>query len=495
MKPPAFLRDLLLVLVLAVPPLVSVGTGPYGDLAFWGELTGIVIMAVAVPLRRRWPLGALLTVLALTAVHGNFVFAVPVVAYLTGVRMERAKPVIWLFAGVFFGGLVFNFIRGLEGPSALFLLMVYFAVLAVLPWLVGRYRRQYGELVAAGWERAEQLEREHRIVSERERARERARIAEDMHDSLGHELSLIALRAAALEVAADLPERHREAAGRLRGNAADATERLREIIGVLREDDAPLRPAGESVADLVERARVSGVEVGLEQEGPEPPLLVDRAVHRVVQEALTNATKHAPGAAVSVRIEGGDEETLVRVVNERPPAGPLPGRIRGLTGLTALRERVTLTGGAFEAGPTDEGGFAVTARLPHGAHPVPSEISESATRLAGERARMRREMWTALWVPLGLIAVFSSILAIDYAIEVRSSVLRPADYAKISVGQSQGEAEALLPHEEMPNPPRGSTRAGCGVYRSDGNLLGFGTVYRVCFEGGRVSEKTTIGEK
>src|SRR3954471_20518274 len=120
------------------------------------------------------------------------------------------------------------------------------------------------------------------------RLRERSRIAEDMRDSVGHELSLIALRAAALEVDDDLPERHRAAATELRQAAATATERLGEIIGVLRDGGsaAPTLPAHE----LVDRAAASGLEVRLVQEGrAELSPMVDRAVHRVVQEALTNA--------------------------------------------------------------------------------------------------------------------------------------------------------------------------------------------------------------
>ncbi|WP_228985509.1 histidine kinase, partial [Streptomyces sp. DH12] len=102
----------------------------------------------------------------------------------------------------------------------------------VLPWRGGRYWRQSRELTAAGWLRAARLEEKQRFAEERARLRERARIAQDMHDSLGHELSLLALRAGVLQVAPDLPERHRAAAADLRAAAADATDRLHRIIGV-----------------------------------------------------------------------------------------------------------------------------------------------------------------------------------------------------------------------------------------------------------------------
>ena len=116
-------------------------------------------------------------------------------------------------------------------------------LLVVLPWLIGRYRAQQALLATAGWERAERIEREQRMAIDQERLRERSRIAEDMHDSVGHELSLIALRAAALE----LDPRCRRSTGgprpTLREAAATATERLGEIIGVLRDADAPVDAA------------------------------------------------------------------------------------------------------------------------------------------------------------------------------------------------------------------------------------------------------------
>ena len=115
------------------------------------------------------------------------------------------------------------------------LLLLLALLLVVLPWLIGRYRAQQALLATAGWERAERIEREQRMEIDQERLPRASRIAEDMHDSVGHELSLIALRAAALEVDPDLPEEHRRAAGELREAAATATERLGEIVGVLRE--------------------------------------------------------------------------------------------------------------------------------------------------------------------------------------------------------------------------------------------------------------------
>ncbi|TDC72653.1 sensor histidine kinase, partial [Actinomadura sp. 7K507] len=394
------LKDILLYGVLAFPVTVDMISPlePHA-LSWWLQAAGLTILAAAVAVCRTWPTAALLTATALTGLHGNFVFAMPVLAYLTGRRTTRAQPLLWGFTAVFVAGALLSVARGLA-VTAWFPSTVWLVLLGVLPWLTGRYWRQYQELLHAGWERAEHLEHEQRITAERERLRERARIAQDMHDSLGHELALMAVRAGALQVAPGLDGRHRDAAAQLRAGAAQATDRLREIIGVLRDDTATggpfpdgtatgataasaaamARPARESIPDLVERARASGIPVrlagGADEDGdgdaadlPDLPPMVALAAHRVVQEAVTNAAKHAPGAAVTVHLthrtepagqDGRGGLVTVTVTNEAPPGGtpPLPSGGRGLTGLT---ERVRLIGGALHAGPTPAGGFQVTA--------------------------------------------------------------------------------------------------------------------------------------
>ncbi|GAA0947588.1 sensor histidine kinase [Actinocorallia libanotica] len=428
--------DVVLFLVLAAPVIATLLSSPE-PVESWpraldtDELRtqgpGLIGLALAVGIARRRPAAALAIGLSLTALHGNFVFGTPVFACLAGLRMERTKPVAWALIAVFAGGALLNVGRGVE-VTTWFPLSVWLVLLGVLPWLAGRCWRQYTELVAAGWQRAEQLEREQRIIGERERLRERSRIAEDMHDALGHELSLLALRAAALEVAPELPERYQAAARELREGTASATERLQQIVGVLREEpEARTRPSGETVADLVERARSSGMAVDLAETGGPAPLLADLAAHRLVQEALTNATKHAPGAAVHVRLSREADETFVEIVNEPPPAGPLPGGPGGRLGLTRLRERVQLTGGAFEAAPTEAGGFAVRAWVPHDAAPVGGrpEASESAVHLASGRRRVRRGLAAAVAVPAVLLALLGAIMAAYHLYTTYGSVLPP----------------------------------------------------------------------
>ncbi|MEU7839192.1 MULTISPECIES: histidine kinase [unclassified Nonomuraea] len=318
--------------------------------------------------------GAILAVVAgISLVNGLYLDHIPtwrqllfaviaVVAYLHGRHLPVRRD--WLVLGaVAIPGVVELGVSLWDGVGALMAM----ALFAVLPWLAGRFRRQQAELVEAGRQRVGQLEREQQYTAERVKLHERARIAADMHDSLGHELALIALRAGALELAADMNETNREAAAQLRASAVTATDRLRRTIGVLRDSGgAPTDPPDESIETLVERAGRAGMAVTLhrdERSAVLPPLL-DRAAHRVTQESLTNAARYAPGADVRVTIERRADTVTVTVANAPPPAKQAPSTTGGGgTGLASLRERVRLLGGTLEAGP-HKTGFTVTARLP-----------------------------------------------------------------------------------------------------------------------------------
>ncbi|WP_242894933.1 sensor histidine kinase [Actinomadura litoris] len=574
----ALVRDAVLFAVPALPVAGGSLLPVTGDGAWWAQVGGLAVWAVAVAVSRVWPLAAVWATLGLLLVSGNYVFGVPVASYLAGRRMRQARPVLWTFTAVFVGWTLFQLVRGVQVTSW-FPLTIWLVLLGVLPWLVGRYWQQYQELLRAGWERADRLEREQRIIADRERLRERARIAQDMHDSLGHELALIAVRAGALQVSAGLDERHRVAAAELRAGAAEATEHLREIIGVLREDGgaAPpgggaagegaggagggprIRPARESIPDLVERARASGVPIRLAPGDPggdpgggvggvtpvdaeEVAGLVRLAAHRVVQEGITNAAKHAPGAAVTVSVtRRADTDTdaradgdgrgviCVRVVNE-PPAQPPLLPSGGGRGLTGLAERVRVAGGTLRAGPSGDGGFEVVAEMPvapsapaapqgpaaDAPGPVEGSVegrgewaSESARHLARERRQVRRGLVTAIAVPAGLILVLSMVMVGYYVRSTFTSQLKPADYDALRVGDPQARVERVLPEREtmgvgevrqrVPEP----AGADCRYYRPDTNLLGLAHVYRLCFADGRLIGKNsyrtgqgvTIGEE
>ncbi|MFG3419813.1 sensor histidine kinase [Micromonospora sp. NPDC049460] len=500
------LSDVSLWAVLSAPiawDLVVAPTGPY---AGWRLVGCLLLMALAVVVSRHHPTVSLLIVVVPTAFEGNFVFAVPVMSYLVGLRMPRARPAAYTFAVIAAGGTALTVGVLGSGVTTWFFLTTTLLFVGVFPWLVGRHRRQQRALVHAGWEHADLLERQQRAAAERARMRERARIAQDMHDSLGHDLALIALKAGGLEVATDLDERHRRAAGELRASVTAATEQLAQIIGVLREDGAPAptRPAAEGVADLVGRARDAGMTVRLRWDGSEAPAppMVERAVHRVVQEALTNATRHAPGAAVTVLLTRSAEQTVVSVANEPPPGGLPPGVASTGSGLLGLRERVRLAGGALSAGPRG-GGFEVTARLPHAAGAVSVDADEgvrpvrpaSATRLREARRRVRRSLVVAVAAPVVAAGVLSLAY---YPFATFDAVLEPADFDRMRIGQHRTELRGLLPERqvvERPDPTGWSLPPGasCEFY-TDGNFPLGQAAYRLCFAEGRLLTKDRMSD-
>ncbi|WFF09367.1 histidine kinase [Micromonospora sp. WMMD1076] len=493
--------DLLLWAVLAAPVAYGRLTPPWRADELPPLAAALVLLGAAVWIGRRWPLVAVLAVVAGSLVDGNVVFAIPVFGYLAGRRSERAAPAAAVFAAIAVTGSVLNL--GLLGtePSTWFLLSSVLLFAGVFPWLLGRLRRQHRTLADAGLRHAQA---ERRAEVERVRLRERARIAQDMHDSLGHDLSLIALRAGALELAPDLSPAHRAAAGELRASVAAATERLHDVIGVLREERT-LRSPGETVADVVDGARDAGMTVDLRADAPDLPPLPAHAVHRVVREALTNAARYAPGAPVTVAVTRGADAATVAVVNAPPPAGPLPGPPSHGSGLLALRERVRLAGGALDAGPRD-GGWAVTARLPLDGVAAPrpvdpgltdagplagagvprrGEPGDAARRLREARRRVRRSLLVAIGAPAGLALVLALVY---YPLATAGAVLDRTGYERLRLGEPR---DALGLPRRQADPPATGAAPGCEFY-TDGNFPFAQATWRLCFAGGRLVSKEQI---
>jgi signal transduction histidine kinase len=236
-------------------------------------------------------------------------------------------------------------------------------------------------LVALGWglfvRARRQLVRSLREQADRAldeaRAAERRRIAREMHDVLAHRLSLLSVHAGALEFRRDASaDEVAEAAGVIRESARAALEELRAVIGVLREDGAesltdPPQPTLADLAALVEESRAAGMRITtrIELGDAAPAAAVGRTAYRIAQEGLTNARKHAPGAAVTLTVEAPDGDLRVEIRSLAPvavaAAAPLPG---AGTGLIGLAERVTLAGGELESGVDSEGAFVLRAHLP-----------------------------------------------------------------------------------------------------------------------------------
>ncbi len=242
----------------------------------------------------------------------------------------------------------------------------------------GLYVRVRRELVLSLQERNRRLESEQDLRLSEARHAERTRIAREMHDVLAHRISLLSVHAGALEFnPSATPDEITRAAAVIRMSARAAQEELREVIGVLRDDDAesaggPLRPPQPTLVDvpeLIDESRRAGMDVTsrIAVNGVPVPALIGRTVYRLVQEALTNARKHAPGQRVTIEIAGeGDADLTIEIANR-----PLVGRASGVarsdgsgTGLIGLAERVQLAGGRLSRETLGDGGFILRATLP-----------------------------------------------------------------------------------------------------------------------------------
>lgn len=328
-------------------------------------------------LRRRLPAGVLVLAGGLAPVLGGFGVVLWLAGWSAGRRIAgvgRALGVFTLSYAVFVGGSVLD-AGAWRAPLVLVLFTtLYYFTTTVVPGLASRYWTQRRTLLDALRERNAQLVREHAMVAGQARLRERQRIAQDMHDSLGHRLALISVHTGALEVDQELTTRQRAVVGVLRDASVTAMRELREVVGILRDGvEAPVAgKAGRAargtagIPELVASAP-AGNEIELCSSGEARVLApaADHAAYRIVQEALTNAYKHAPGARITVSLRYEPDSLVVEVVNGA--GGPVGGEVvSGGQGLTGLHERARLVGGLVHAGPVTGGGFRVAAMLPYG---------------------------------------------------------------------------------------------------------------------------------
>jgi signal transduction histidine kinase len=221
-------------------------------------------------------------------------------------------------------------------------------------------------------QRAERLDRERELLAERAVAEERVRIAQELHDVVAHSMSLIAVQAG---VGAHVLRRDPDAAERalvvIAETSRTALTQTRSVVGLLRSgDDAqPSLPGLVSLTALVQGVRDAGLAVEVTVDGPPRalPPTVDLAAYRVVQEALTNAVKHSPDQPVTVHLGYAPTDLVVTVTADGAVGAGAASPTAPGFGLVGLRERARAVGGQLEAGPTVDGGFAVSARLPTGA--------------------------------------------------------------------------------------------------------------------------------
>ncbi|MFF4078966.1 histidine kinase [Streptomyces sp. NPDC001777] len=384
--------------------------GDTGLPASMGVVFGLLAGAVLV-VRRRWPIAVVLVTVAMTPAGMGFLMGL--VGLYSLAASEVPRRITAVLAGMSFAGtFIVSYVQlrqGVEeqadfGPGDWYvpLISLFMSLgLTAPPVLLGLYIGARRRLMESLRERADSLERELSLLADRAeeraewaRTEERTRIAREMHDVVAHRVSLMVVHAAALQaVAPKDPAKAVRNAALVGDMGRQALTELREMLGVLRSGESvtaaasgqvPLASVGRAVAaaapapvedgprlheveTLVGESRAAGMTVELSVDGearayaPE----VEQTAYRVVQEALTNVHKHAAGARTWVRLAHREAEVAMQVENGPSDAATVDaGLPSGGNGLVGMRERVLGLGGVFVSGPTDAGGFRVSAVLP-----------------------------------------------------------------------------------------------------------------------------------
>lgn len=236
-----------------------------------------------------------------------------------------------------------------------------------LTFLAGMGGRALQTRASALERRAQTLDLEEEERAAAAAAEERRRIARELHDIISHSLGVVVLQAGAAEqVLHRDPERAREVLRSIRATGQEAIAEMATLLGLIRggpETSREPQPCLGDVDHLVTTMREAGLAVNLDFQGRRRtlPAALELSAFRVVQEGLTNAAKHAPGARVGVRVNFGDEELEIEVTDDGSSSSDGPGARHGLAG---MRERVAVFGGRFEAGPRPEGGWLLRAAFP-----------------------------------------------------------------------------------------------------------------------------------
>ncbi|MES9542765.1 histidine kinase [Actinomadura sp. NPDC000600] len=358
--------------VLAAMTLVSVNMGPPTRMPLYSWAL-LAVACGALYFRRRRPVAVAAVTLVACAVYypvtepdGPAVLTFVVALYTAASEGYLTAAVV--LAGISVGATVTADARddvNHLADAAGFLLIGWFVAVVAIGGVV-RNRRAY---LREAEERARVAERGREAEARRRAIEERLRIARELHDVLGHNISLINVQAtAALHGLRREPERAEDALTAIKQASKDVLREMRATLGVLRQVDeaAPVTPA-PGLARLDELTRgitAAGVKIRTEVEGePRPlPAEADLAAFRIVQEALTNVTRHSGATSAAVRIRYGADHVVLSVEDDGTP-GSSPPSADG-SGIRGMRDRAETLGGTLDAGPAPNGGFTVRARLP-----------------------------------------------------------------------------------------------------------------------------------
>ncbi|GAA1867310.1 hypothetical protein GCM10009836_54650 [Pseudonocardia ailaonensis] len=351
------------ILSVAVPAglVMLAAPGPFA----WSVAAGLLGCAL-LPLRHLWP--PLAVIGALPAIAGGLGWPSSTVAlFALGRRWGRLERTLLWFVSVVVAAVVPVLVTQDLGWRSIVLTVLFAALSAGSPLGVGLLTATRERLTTSLRELEDAREATVAARESAARAEERARIGREVHDAVGHHATLIAVGAAAL-AASTQEEPTREAAERLRAQAKEALGEMRSALGLVPTQDRP-----GSLRQLVDRARATGLDVLYETRGDAVPLsaAADRALYRVVQEALTNAARHAPGSTVRVFVDRRPaSEVRVEVCNG--PGRPVPGAFGvGGAGLAGLAERVRSAGGTLTSGVVENGGGWRVAATLHHPEPAP----------------------------------------------------------------------------------------------------------------------------
>ncbi|MFC4113231.1 sensor histidine kinase [Nonomuraea zeae] len=360
--------------LIAVIALVAITAGTYANLSWTGPqerpldpagLTLITISSLSLAFRRTAPLSAGIVAAACGIAYyagdypGVFATAPALAAIYTLAVLGRRKAAIWL--SVTLAVSVYGIMALSAGDPVAGSWMALLSGWLVAMVVFGEVTRRGRAYLRAVEQRAEEAERTREEAALRRAGEERLWIAQELHDSLTHSISVVNVQVAvAMELFDRDPERAREALAAIKESGHEAMNELRATLGVLRQNEQ--EGAGLSrLPSLVSRAEGAGLRVAHEVSGTPyalPPE-VDRAAYRIAQEALTNVLRHAGAAAVTVAVEYDPVKVVLRVENDGEAGTAGPGM-----GLIGMRERAVAIGGSLTAGPHESGGFAVRAELP-----------------------------------------------------------------------------------------------------------------------------------
>ena len=349
---------LLLCLLISTTVWSQAWEGQWQDhrVLFWLDLGVGVLSYVLVMFRRRWPLTVALVTTAMGVISG--VSTGP--ATLAGVSLatrRRILPVAVVGVVSVIAAQGYNEVQPLrtDDPVWLTVLLNVAITVAMLGW--GMYIGSRRELLWTLRERAERAEAEQELRVDNARNHERARIAREMHDVLAHRISQVSMHAGALAYREDLsPDEIRASAGVIQVKANEALNDLRAVLGVLRAPDTGElvgrpQPTYDDLPALIDESRESGMHIeftDLLEPEPVMPAAVGRTVYRIVQEGLTNARKHAPGAMVRIQLSGSPDDGVDLLLRNSVGFASAPAAPGSGLGLVGLSERAELRGGRLE---------------------------------------------------------------------------------------------------------------------------------------------------